>query len=168
MQLCMFLSLFNSPIGRSTIFGLALASAALPEVGQWGGLSSHIFPGMYITVGYLSYCGFVSFYRVIFQHIGLSEKSWGLCSVLEVSTIDFWYPTFSGGSSEFYGKLSDSFHVIWIVCTILSPQGIRSCHQVFDHSTACLAEFLWALAHHLVPGFSGGVSKVLFRTGLLL
>ena len=57
MHSYMFLFTVNTSLGRSTIFGLAISSAALINVSQQVGFSSHIFPGMYITVDYLPYLG---------------------------------------------------------------------------------------------------------------
>ena len=61
MHMCMFLSLVYASLRRSVIFGLALASEDLLGVGSIGGLSSHSYPGLYITVGI---CPIGFFYKV--------------------------------------------------------------------------------------------------------
>ena len=50
--------------------------------------------------------GFVLFYNLYLKHLELLAKTWGLCSVLEVSPFDFWCLTFSGGISGVVGKCS--------------------------------------------------------------
>ena len=69
MQLCMFLYPVTALLGRSEIFGLALASVDLLGVGQRGRFSSHIFLVVSITVGYLSYWGVLVLKGVI-EHLG--------------------------------------------------------------------------------------------------
>ena len=47
-------------------------------------------------------------------------------------------------------------------------RGIRSCFRFANRLTARLAAFPRSLARSLVPGFIGGVSKVLGRTDFIL
>ena len=54
MHACMFLPPVYRSLRWSAIFGLALYSAALISLGRQGVFSSHIFPVVYITVGYLT------------------------------------------------------------------------------------------------------------------
>ena len=58
---CIILSPVDASLGWSGIFGLALASAALLEVGRRGVFYSHIFPDVSITVGCLPSLGLFIF-----------------------------------------------------------------------------------------------------------
>ena len=94
MHSCIFLSLINVSLGRSSIFGLAIASAALLRVGRWGGFSPHIFPGVFITVFYMPYFGFVYFLQGDFStHWTFGKilrtflRSWGFPFPFNLSSI---------------------------------------------------------------------------------
>ena len=63
------------------IFCLALSSASLLEFVSWGGFSSRIYPAVVLFI----------FTRSSFQHLGLSEKSWGFRSILGGSPFNFFF-----------------------------------------------------------------------------
>ena len=124
MHSFMFLSPVNASFRWSEISDLVLDSAALLEVGRQGKFSSHIFPGVSITVIYLNYFGDLILQGLI-QHLGcfiflaywpctIWTVSRKLRSVLE-GPFDFWMtPMFSEGFSKWSGKTCGHFHAIWI------------------------------------------------------
>ena len=93
MHSCIFLYPVDASLGRSAIFGLALASAALLRVDQRGRFSSNIFPGVSITVGYLPYVGIIYFYKVLFQYLDLCNNIKYYYPLLRVplSIFDVWH-----------------------------------------------------------------------------
>ena len=62
---------------------LALVSAALLRVGNWVGFSYHKFIPSFWSSWNLPISGIFCFTRCTVKHLGLSEKSWGLLSVIE-------------------------------------------------------------------------------------
>ena len=120
----MFLSPFNVLIRWSAIFGLALASAALLGVGWQDGFSSHIFPDVSITVGYLPYWGILVF-KCVIQHLGyllslasqpclICTVSQGLHSILGGPFNCSMSPTFSEGVLKWSGETCGGFRMRWI------------------------------------------------------
>ena len=90
------------------IFCLALAIATCLGVGGWGILSSHSYLLCISRLESAHNCCFL-FYEVHFQHLSLSEKSWGLCSVLRTLP---WF-LLSDIFPEEVPKLSEIFCTIW-------------------------------------------------------
>ena len=72
IHLRIFLLPINASLGQSTIFSLALTSAALLRVGPWGGFYSNMFPDVSSTVGYLPNFGFF------------------ILTICVSNTLDFW------------------------------------------------------------------------------
>ena len=122
---------------RSVIFDLTIASAALLGVGRRGGLSSHIYPAVSSTVGICPVFWLFSFTRCIVQHLGLSEKSQGICSFLGGSTSACCVQHFL----EEAPKLLEN-PMSLSVQYVLSPSYLlgvlRSCIWVDSHLTALL------------------------------
>ena len=112
----------------------------------------------------MPYVGIVYFYRLSFQHLGLSEESWGFRSVLEGPFLDFWCLTFSGGSSEVASNFDLDFRARWWVTLSDIIVILCSCCWVTDNLTDCMSEFMLALPCPVVPCFLWRVSKVFRRT----
>ena len=115
MHSFMFLSLVNTSLGRSALFGIALASATLLGVVRQGSFSFHIFPGVSITVGYLPYWGF------LFCKVSLPTP-WPFRKIFEDSALSLGVPcsflmapTFSERVPKWYGETCRCFpcDLVW-------------------------------------------------------
>ena len=111
--------------------------------------------------------GIVSFCKVCFQHLGFSEKSWGLCSILEGSPFDILCLTF-------FRRRLWSFQNILSCCkfsyNILRLSSARYSCQYFVLSLGCVymtvhIEELWRYYCPLISLRDRG-SEVLGRTDL--
>ena len=167
-------------LGISALFGITLASAALPGVGRRGGFYSHMFPDVYL--GWFMPVGFVLFYKVYSKHIGLLEKylrillhSWGfpfsVCQCLQ----HFWkcrsciYLALSDGGS----KVARAFYsTVPAKAGLLVPSnllgGLLSCLRIFHYFTARLGVLLLGSWSPQSSRFSWELSEVFVRTAIRL
>ena len=155
---------------RSTFFlevlniCLALSRAALLGVGWWGGLSSHIFTDVSNVVGIWPIAGLFIFSRWVYNTLDF-WKSIKVCALyMRIPFFDCLCLTFSGGGSEVVGGFFLNLRARLWVPTPDPLGGIFSWCCVANFLTACMAEFLRALASPLVPCFIGGYTK--FSEGL--
>ena len=130
MHSYMFLFTVNTSLGRSTIFGLAISSAALINVSQQVGFSSHIFPGMYITVDYLPYLGLYILH-------GVFPKPWPFRKILRNPLHSWGFPSWLLMSDALRRRLWSFWSIFWL----------------FPRKLNCLSRLISSGISSLVSGF---------------
>ena len=100
--------------------------------------------------------------QILFQHLGISAKPWGLRSVLEGYPFGFKCPMFSGGVSKVSNRFSFTFYSVWsaevlsLAWSVDHPGGICSyfCVSLFLHS--CMEGLFRIFLNPKGPLFFGG------------
>ena len=103
-----------------------------------------MFPGISITVGYLLSLGLYFFYKVRFEHLGISENLQDSAPFLRVLLSVFFMLDVSWSRLQMFRQnfWIFSHELVCLSCLIFSGISVLI-YGLSYHQTACLAALLW-------------------------